>query len=109
MTVGGSRIGLGEAMSKKEATKNCYLDVVRYLENCDRGLWNDFNEASKKGKDLGDASRVRLDMSEGLEDDIRDLNRDTAKSVLYGNAPEGSRAAKSTAPPVPSSSRPGQE
>ena len=66
MTVGGRRIGIGSAKSKKDAQKNCYMDVVQYLEKCDPDLWRKFVEAAKTGKDLGLAPKVYFQMSDSL-------------------------------------------
>ena len=98
MTVNGRRIGLGDAKSKKDATKNCYLDVVQYLEGCDPVLWKDFLEARKTGNKMYDSIPVRLDVSEGLEDDIRALNHDMSRSELFSNTPRCSTAQSSAAP-----------
>ncbi|KAG8789761.1 hypothetical protein FRC16_001179, partial [Serendipita sp. 398] len=38
LTVGGRRIGIGTAKSKKAALVACYLDVAQYLESCDPQL-----------------------------------------------------------------------
>lgn len=92
MTVGGRRIGMGGAPSKKSAQTACYLDVVQYLESCDTELWKTFVEAAKKGHDLGMAPPVHFAMSSGLDDEIRDLCQDLRKSSLYRNNP----ATKST-------------
>lgn len=105
MKVNGSKIGMGSAKSKKDAMKNCYLDVVQYLEGCDAQLWKSFLEARKTGKNLFDSIPVRLDVSQRLEDDIKDLNDDMAESVLFGNAPRSS-AAQASAGPGPSSRHP---
>lgn len=88
MTVGGRRIGIGAAKSKKDAQKNCYLDVVQYLEKCDPKLWQMFVEAAKTGKDLGLAPKVFFQMSDGLGDEIGDLNWSMKRSELYNNRPE---------------------
>lgn len=105
MTVGGRRIGLGSAQSKKDAAKNCYLDVISYLEKCDPALWKDFLEKAKTGKDLGLAPKVRLQMSSVLEDDIGDLVLQMKRSTLFRNAPEPSSTAHIVASEDPSSSR----
>ncbi|KAH7911206.1 hypothetical protein BJ138DRAFT_1086089 [Hygrophoropsis aurantiaca] len=99
MTVGGRRIGMGSASSKKAAQAQCYLDVTQYLESCDRDLWNTFAEASKTGKDLGLAPKVFCLMSTGLNDEIRDLCSSIRKTDLYRNRPAiGSGLTGSDAP-----------
>ena len=42
MTVAGRKIGMGSALNKKGAQHQCYLDVVRYLDECDPELWQSF-------------------------------------------------------------------
>lgn len=87
MTVGGRRIGLGSAATKKSAQTSCYLDVTQYLESCDGELWKTFIEAAKSGTDLGLAPKVYFQMSDRLDDELRDLNADIKKSKLYRNRP----------------------
>lgn len=87
MSVGGRRIGLGSAKNKKDAQVNCFLDVTQYLENCDKSLWLQFIEAAKTGKDLGLAPHVYFQISDRLNDDIRDLCSDIKKSTLFKNRP----------------------
>jgi small subunit ribosomal protein S24e len=87
MTVGGRRIGLGSGGTKKAAQVTCYLDVTQYLENCDPDLWRAFVEAAKSGADLGLAPKVFFQMSDRLDDEIRDLCVDIKKSRLYRNRP----------------------
>lgn len=88
MTVGGKRIGIGHARNKKDAQKNCYLDVTEYLENCDPQLWLDFKEAVKTGRDLGLAPSVIFNASGRLEDDIRDVCYRVKRSKLFQQRPE---------------------
>jgi len=89
MTVGGRRIGMGSANTKKAAQIKCYLDVTQYLESCDRGLWTDFLEHSKKDSsaDLGLAPHLVFQMSDGLVEDVYGLCGDIKASTLYRNAP----------------------
>ncbi|TDL28437.1 P-loop containing nucleoside triphosphate hydrolase protein [Rickenella mellea] len=87
MTVGGRRIGLGCGANKKNATISCYLDVAQYLESCDRELWKTFVAAARTGKDLGLAPKLIFQVSEQLEDDIRDLCSDVKRSTLFRNRP----------------------
>ncbi|RDB28425.1 ATP-dependent RNA helicase DHX36 [Hypsizygus marmoreus] len=87
MNVGGRRIGLGSAATKKNAQIACYLDVTQYLESCDAELWKTFVQAAKSGADLGLAPKVFFQMSDRLDDEIRDLCADIKKSVLYRNRP----------------------
>ena len=90
MTVDGRRIGLGAGPSKKSAQITCYLDVTQYLESCDRQLWKTFVEAAKTGKDLGMAPKVYFEMSDVLNDDIRDLCHEMRESALFRNRPSAS-------------------
>ncbi|CAE6428775.1 unnamed protein product [Rhizoctonia solani] len=90
MTVGGRRIGLGYASTKKEAKNNCYIDVTVYLDQCDDTLWSKFKEQlTQRGPDgdPGMATKVHFIMSEDLDDEIRDLCRDIRESNLYANRP----------------------
>ena len=87
MTVGNRRIGLGSGGTKKAAQVSCYLDVTEYLERCDPNLWKAFVEAAKSGADLGLAPKVFFQMSDRLDDEIRDLCADIKKSNLYRNRP----------------------
>jgi len=106
MTVGGRRIGLGAGSNKKAAQMTCYLDVTQYLESCDAELWKSFVVAAKSGADLGLAPKVFFQMSDGLDDEIRDLCVDIKKSDLYRNRPAigsvktGSNAPESQPPPT---------
>jgi len=93
MYVGGRRIGIGTGANKKAALTNCYVDVTQYLESCDPVLWETFSKEAAEGKDLGMGPRVLFQMSEGLEDDVRDLCADIQKSTLYQN-----RSSTSTHP-----------
>lgn len=87
MTVGERRIGVGSGTSKKLAQVNCYLDVARYLENCDPELWKAFVEAARTGKDLGLAPKVMFNASPYIETSIEDLCHDIRRSALYRNRP----------------------
>ncbi|KAF6766020.1 DEAH box polypeptide 36 [Ephemerocybe angulata] len=87
MSVDESRIGVGKATNKKAAEKQCYLDVAKYLESCDPPLWKAFVEASKSGKDLGMAQKVRLQISEPLDDFVRDTCSNIRHTQLYRNRP----------------------
>ena len=90
MYVGGRRIGIGTGANKKAAQTNCFVDVTQYLESCDRALWETFTKDVAEGKDLGMAPRVLFQMSEGLEEEVRDLCVDIRKSSLYQNRPPAS-------------------
>lgn len=96
MTVGGRRIGLGSAKTKKDAQVNCFLDVTQYLESCDRQLWFQFVEAAKTGKDLGLAPHVYFQIRDRLDDDIRDLCSVIKGSTLFKNRPAVGNSASDT-------------
>ncbi|KAI0047834.1 P-loop containing nucleoside triphosphate hydrolase protein [Auriscalpium vulgare] len=96
MNVGGRRIGIGSGANKKLAQTNCYIDVTQYLESCDADLWKAFVEAAVTGKDLGMGPRVSFNMSEGLEDEVRDLCTDIRRSNLYQNRPDSTIASTLT-------------
>jgi small subunit ribosomal protein S24e len=98
MAVGGRRIGLGNAPSKKEANISCYLDVTVYLEGCDPGLWKEFCAAAALGKDGPPPPNVRLQMSESLADEIRDLCSDIKQGFLWQNRPKTAVAPTPAAP-----------
>ncbi|KAI0322332.1 P-loop containing nucleoside triphosphate hydrolase protein [Amylostereum chailletii] len=87
MNVNGRRIGIGTGINKKVAQSNCFVDVTQYLESCDPGLWKTFLQAAADGKDLGLAPKVLLDMSDRLEDEVRDLCIEVRDSKLYQNRP----------------------
>lgn len=87
MTVGGRRIGIGSASNKKAANTACYLDVVQYLESCDSALWQEFVQAAKTGKDLGMAAKINFQLSDRVDDQIRELCQDIRQSTLYDNRP----------------------
>ncbi|KAJ7634307.1 P-loop containing nucleoside triphosphate hydrolase protein [Mycena polygramma] len=109
MDVGGRRIGLGKSQSKKNAQITCYLDVTAYLESCDPELWQAYLEASKTGAALGMAPKIFFEMSDQLDDEIRDLCVDVKNSQLYKKRPAvaGDVPATSSeaAPPIPTGPR----
>jgi small subunit ribosomal protein S24e len=90
MHVDGRRIGIGTGTNKKAALTSCYVDVTQYLEGCDRALWETFTKEVPEGKDISMAPRVLFQMSEGLEDEVRDLCMDVRKSTLFQNRPSTS-------------------
>ncbi|KAJ7783789.1 P-loop containing nucleoside triphosphate hydrolase protein [Mycena maculata] len=87
MDVGGRRIGLGKSNNKKNAQITCYLDVTAYLESCDPELWKTYLEASVTGAALGMAPKIFFEMSDQLDDEIRDLCVDVKNSQLYKRRP----------------------
>lgn len=107
MSVGGRRIGMGKAKSKKDAQIRCYLDVTQYLEGVDRQLWEDFAEYSKKNPqgDVGHAPHLLFQMSEPLNEDLQALCGDIRHSLLYYNAPPASAAMAITTMPAWSGAR----
>ncbi|KAJ1311565.1 hypothetical protein OPQ81_010049 [Rhizoctonia solani] len=110
MTVGGRRIGLGYASTKKEAKNNCYTDVTVYLDQCDETLWPKFKEHMAQHGPDGDpgmAAKVHFIMSDDLDDEIRDLCRDIRGSDLYANRPVTQPIQSSTESEDQSSSRDG--
>ncbi|KAA1471478.1 P-loop containing nucleoside triphosphate hydrolase protein [Dentipellis sp. KUC8613] len=110
MNVDGRRIGIGLGANKKIAQTNCYIDVTQYLESCDQDLWKAFQKATAEGRSLGMAPKVLFQMSDLLEDDIRDLCGDVRKSRLYQNRPAmasaSANATVANVPPVPRYRRP---
>lgn len=107
MDVGGRRIGLGKSQSKKNAQITCYLDVTAYLESCDPELWQAYLEASVTGAALGMAPKIFFEMSDQLDDEIRDLCVDVKNSQLYKKRPAvaGDVPATDARPPVPTGPR----
>ena len=87
LIVGGRRIGMGSAQTKKASQTACFLDVTKYLESCDPELWKAYTEAAKTGADLGLAPKVALYISPVVEDAIADLCVDIRKTSLYRNRP----------------------
>ncbi|KAJ7492616.1 hypothetical protein FB451DRAFT_1078824 [Mycena latifolia] len=87
MDVGGRRIGIGKSNNKKNAQMTCYLDVTAYLESCDPELWKTYLEASMTGAALGMAPKIFFEMSDDLDDVIRDLCVDVKNSQLYKRRP----------------------
>ena len=107
MTVGGRRIGMGAASSKKAAKVKCYLDVTQYLQSCDAALWQDFIEVSKtdSSANLGMAPHLVFQMSDELNEDIYGLCGDIRQSLLHKNAPTIGIEAELQTLPVFSTSR----
>ncbi|KAJ7487601.1 P-loop containing nucleoside triphosphate hydrolase protein [Mycena galericulata] len=111
MDVGGRRIGLGKSNNKKNAQITCYLDVTAYLESCDPELWQAYLEASKTGAVLGMAPKIFFEMSDQLDDEIRDLCVDVKNSQLYKRRPAIAGdvplpiSASDAAPPIPTGPR----
>ncbi|KAJ7103530.1 hypothetical protein B0H15DRAFT_875068 [Mycena belliarum] len=103
MDVGGRRIGIGKSNNKKNAQVTCYLDVTAYLESCDPDLWKAYLEASKTGTALGMAPKIFFEMSDDLDDVIRDLCVDVKNSQLYRRRPAiaGDVPAPTTDTPAP--------
>ncbi|KAJ7092729.1 P-loop containing nucleoside triphosphate hydrolase protein [Mycena epipterygia] len=107
MDVGGRRIGLGKSNNKKNAQITCYLDVAAYLESCDPELWKTYLEAAKTGTALGMAPKIFFEMSDRLDDEIRDLCVDIKNSQLYKRRPAvAGDSPPSDAPPPPPPSGP---
>ncbi|KAJ7038196.1 hypothetical protein C8F04DRAFT_1089877 [Mycena alexandri] len=112
MDVGGRRIGLGKGNNKKNAQIKCYLDVTAYLESCDPDLWKTYLEASVTGSALGMAPKIFFEMSDQLDDEIRDLCVDVKNSQLYrkrpavaGDVPATLDATADATPAIPTGPR----
>lgn len=107
MTVGGRRIGMGSAGTKKAATTKCYIDVTQYLESCDSALWQEFVEQSKNdpSANLGLAPHLVFQMSDEINEDIQGLCQDIKQSSLYAKAPLPNVAAEDQAMPAFSGAR----
>lgn len=87
MVVNGSQIGIGTGTSKKAAQTNCYVDAVRYLEQCDPELWRHFDATHKPGAPVGMAPHVEFHMSEELNDDVQDIYEMTRASKMFAKRP----------------------
>ncbi|KAJ7786314.1 P-loop containing nucleoside triphosphate hydrolase protein [Mycena metata] len=112
MDVGGRRIGIGKGTNKKNAQIKCYLDVTAYLESCDPDLWKTYLQASITGSALGMAPKIFFEMSDQLDDEIRDLCVDVKNSQLYrkrpavaGDVPATLDAPADATPAVPTGPR----
>lgn len=86
--VGGRKIGLGHAISKKDSLNEAYLDTVVYLGECDPGLWNEFldspeNQASAVG---GLVPAVVFKLSGCTESDLSQIVHSSRDSELYRRA-----------------------
>ncbi|KAJ7169897.1 hypothetical protein C8R46DRAFT_1090468 [Mycena filopes] len=99
-----SGIGLGKSNNKKNAQIKCYLDVTAYLESCDPELWKTYLEASVTGSALGMAPKIYFEMSDQLDDEIRDLCVDVKNSQLYRKRPAVAAAPNPT-PDIPTGPR----
>ncbi|EKC98784.1 DEAH RNA helicase [Trichosporon asahii var. asahii CBS 8904] len=94
MSVSGRHIGQGSGQNKKGALIRCYLDVTKYLESCDPGLWAEFVEYAKRDPlNLGMAPHLVFSMSDALCDEVQGLCGDIRHSLLYYNAPPPDAAA----------------
>ncbi|KAF9044531.1 P-loop containing nucleoside triphosphate hydrolase protein [Hymenopellis radicata] len=96
MTIEGRKVGMGSAKSKKGSQHKCTLDVVRYLEQCDPGLWTEFVHKRKIGEGLGDAPPIPFFIPSSICTDVRDLCVDLHHSQLYT-----ANAAATLIPPTP--------
>ncbi|ESK86655.1 deah box polypeptide 36 [Moniliophthora roreri MCA 2997] len=92
MTVQGRKIGMGSGATKKDASQQCHLDVVQYLEQCDPELWKEF---VKRG-DLTPAQRLYFHVSYGVNNAIRNLVVDLKGSSLWKNRPSLVSSAPAT-------------
>lgn len=97
MTVGGRKIGMGAAPSKKNAQVRCYLDVTQYLEASDPPLWATFSRLKPAALTNSQAGvpHVVLTMSDDLEDEVRDLCKNIRGSEIWSRS---AKAAVTTAP-----------
>jgi HrpA-like RNA helicase len=87
MIVGGSSVGSGVASNKKNATANCYLDTVTYLESIDPELYASFEATHRPGSTIASAAHVYFKITDDLHDEIRDISRRTKGSLLYSKRP----------------------
>ena len=95
MTVGGRKIGMGAAASKKNAQIKCYLDVTQYLEASDPPLWQTFTRAHPASFSAAQAGvpHVVLTMSDDLEDEVRDLCKNIKGSEIWSRSAKAAIAA----------------
>ncbi|KAF9270217.1 P-loop containing nucleoside triphosphate hydrolase protein [Marasmius fiardii PR-910] len=92
MTVAGQKIGMGLAPNKKGAQHRCYLDVVRYLDECDPELWKSFLGQQHELPKM----RLYFSLSHETNNAIRDLIVDLKNSTLYRNRPSQSPTSDSS-------------
>ncbi|KZT02710.1 P-loop containing nucleoside triphosphate hydrolase protein [Laetiporus sulphureus 93-53] len=104
MTVGGRKIGFATGPNKKAASMACYIDVTKYLEECDASIWEEFLKDAKTGKDLGLAPRVLFSIDDSLQEQVEDLCAEIRKSTLYKKRPK-TEMAPGDAPPEPEQSQ----
>ncbi|KAG7099212.1 hypothetical protein E1B28_001079 [Marasmius oreades] len=92
MTVADRKIGMGSGQNKKAAHNQCYLDVVRYLDECDPELWKSFLKQEHELPKM----RLYFSLSRETNNSIRDLIVDLSNSTLYRNRPSQSSAPDSS-------------
>ncbi|KAL0581610.1 hypothetical protein V5O48_000426 [Marasmius crinis-equi] len=83
MNVQDRKIGMGSGTNKKTAEKQCYIDTVRYLEECDPDLW----QAFIKNESAPNKMRLFFSLSRETNHSIRDLVVDLRNSTLYRSRP----------------------
>ncbi|KAF5375029.1 hypothetical protein D9758_000280 [Tetrapyrgos nigripes] len=89
------KLGMGSAPTKKAATAACYLDVVRYLEECDPDLWKGFEEKMSKGETANNP-KIFFSVTNSLNSAIRNLCVELRGSNLYKSRPSSAAQSDSS-------------
>ncbi|CAH7689891.1 P-loop containing nucleoside triphosphate hydrolase protein [Phakopsora pachyrhizi] len=86
LSVEGSRVGDGQAKSKKEASNEAYMSSVVYLAECDGALWTEFLNTAKDVIPAGAVPEVVFRLSNEMEFDLRKIVNSSRSSELYQRA-----------------------
>jgi hypothetical protein len=88
LLVGGKRIGMGEAQSKKVAMDKAYLDTAQYLEECDQDLWRMWCDKKNSALVLkgGMPAHVVFEVDAKTDEELRDTVHESRESALYKRA-----------------------
>jgi len=86
--VGGRKIGLGHAISKRDSVNEAYLDTVVYLGECDPALWAEFcsSPENQQASTGGHLPAVTFKLSNETEQDLRQIVYSSMDCELYRRA-----------------------
>ncbi|WAR54174.1 hypothetical protein PtB15_3B687 [Puccinia triticina] len=86
--VGGRKIGLGHASSKKDSLNEAYLDTVVYLGESDPALWAEFGSSIENQEAVagGLVPAVLFKLSNDTEQDLRQIVYSSMDCELYRRA-----------------------
>ncbi|PWZ01808.1 P-loop containing nucleoside triphosphate hydrolase protein, partial [Testicularia cyperi] len=93
MLVAGNELGVAQGKNKKQATANCFLDTVVYIESTDPDLWRAFNAVHKPGMPINKAPHVEFHMSDELDEEVRSIYDNVRQSKLFAKRPRTAGAA----------------